>query len=464
MCHDRHRFLHFAGLTAAGLALGSLPAARLQAAAAQTRPNIVLIVADDLGYGDLGCFGSQKIRTPHLDRLAREGTRFTQCYAGAPVCAPSRGVLLTGLHTGHGRIRDNSPMVGGQLETFAGGKEGGIRLSFTRADHTFAEDLQHAGYATGATGKWGVGEPDSEGTPDRHGFDEWLGYLNQNHAPYYYTDYLWQNGHRRPIPENAGGKRAIYSNDLMADFSLDFVRRHREQPFLLYLAYTIPHNRMEVPDLGEYARENWPDDARTYAAMVTRLDGYVGRLLAELDRLGLADNTIVFFTSDNGALAGRRSELLRSNGDLRGAKSSVYEGGLRVPMIVRWPGHVPAGRSSAEPWMFMDFYPTFAELAGLPAPRAIDGRSVVPLLTGAKDTFGERALYWEAPRERLWQAVRLGRWKGIRLGTDQPLELYDLAADEREQHNVAPQHAEVVATLERILAAAHTPSPNWPVN
>ncbi|HVT73679.1 MAG TPA: arylsulfatase [Lacunisphaera sp.] len=457
-----HRpILRLAGLTAAGFA-GLCPAPKAAAAPAPARPNIVLIVADDLGYGDLGCFGSTRIATPNIDRLAREGTRFTQCYAGSPVCAPSRGVLLTGLHTGHGRIRQNSPDVGGELETFADGKEGGIRLSFTAKDHTFAELLQKAGYVTGASGKWGVGEPGSDGTPGKHGFDEWLGYLNQNHAPYYYTDYLWENDHRRPIPENAGGKHAVYSCDLMADFSVDFVRRHREQPFFLYLPYTIPHERMEVPDLGAYAHQDWPEDARIYAAMVTRLDGYVGRLMAELDRLGLAGHTLVLFTSDNGAVKKNRSTFLGSNGGLRDAKGSVYEGGIRVPMIVRWPGHVPAGRTSAEPWMFMDLYPTFAAAAGLAAPAGLDGRNVLPVLTGAQETVGERPLYWEFPAGRLWQAVRLGRWKAVREGLDGPVELYDLGNDEAEEHNVAAQHPEVVTRLAAILASSHTPTPYWP--
>lgn len=459
----RRPLLHLAGLTAAGLA-GLMPASRAAAAPIASRPNLVLIMADDLGYGDLGCFGSTKIATPNIDRLARQGTRFTQFYAGSPVCAPSRGVLLTGLHTGHGRIRQNSPDVGGELETFADGKEGGIRLSFTADDHTFPELLKQAGYATGASGKWGVGEPGTDGTPGKHGFDEWLGYLNQNHAPYYYTDYLWENDHRRPIPENAGGKQAVYSCDLMADFSIDFVRRHRAQPFFLYLPYTIPHERMEVPDLGAYADKDWPEDARIYAAMVTRLDGYVGRLLAELDRLGLADNTLVLFTSDNGAVKKPRSQFLGSSGGLRGTKGTVYEGGIRAPMIVRWPGHVTAGRTSTEPWMLMDLYPTFAAVAGLDAPSGLDGRNVLPVLTGAQSTLGDRPLYWEFPTKRLWQAVRVGRWKAVREGLDQPVELYDLNGDEREEHNVAPQHPDVVARLAAVLDSAHTPTPYWPAH
>ncbi len=436
------------------------------ASAARTdpRPNIIFIMADDLGYGDLGCFGSDKIKTPNIDRLAAEGTRFTHAYAGSPVCAPSRCVLLTGLHTGHARIRDNNPVVGGELEPFDGGREGGIRLSLTTDDRTVAELLKPVGYATGVAGKWGVGEAGSAGTPTKHGFDVWLGYLNQNHAPYYYTGYLDENEGRREIPENAGGKRAVYSNDLLSDFAVDFVRRHHARPFFLYLPYTIPHNLMEVPDLGEYAARDWPEDAKIYAAMITRLDGYVGRLMAELKRLGLDEKTLVFFTSDNGPLKGDRCELLGSAGGLRGYKSTLYEGGIRVPMIARWTGRVPAGRTSDEPWMFADLFPTCAGLARIPAPAGLDGRSVLTVLTGAAATLGVRTLYWEHPRERLHQAVRRGRWKAVRFGMNQPPEIYDLAADPRESRNVAASHPDVVTLLARAMDRAHTPSPHWPAN
>jgi arylsulfatase A-like enzyme len=429
-----------------------------------SQPNIIFILADDLGYGDLGCYGSTAIATPHLDRLAAQGTRFMQAYSGSPVCAPSRDVLMTGRHTGHARIRDNNPAVGGELERFAGGTEGGVRLSLRDEDYTVAELLKSAGYVTGITGKWGLGEPGSAGTPTRKGFDEWLGYLNQNHAAYYYTDYLDENDGVRLIPENAQGRREVYSNDLMADFSIEFVRRHRDRPFFLYLPYTIPHNLMEVPELGDYAHRDWPEDAKIYAAMITRLDGYVGRLLEELDRQGLADDTLVFFTSDNGPVAGPRAEVLASTGGLRGAKSTLYEGGIRVPMIVRWPGRIPAGRTSDEPWMFADFLPTCAELAGVPAPDAVDGLSVLPVLTGATAGRAARTFYWEFPRARLHQAVRHGRWKGIRYGTDQPLELYDLETDRAETRDVARDHAGIVAELKALLDAAHEPSPHWPVN
>lgn len=446
----------------AGLTTGSLRGGAADTPSSPARPNIIFIMADDLGYGDLGCFGSTRIATPHIDRLAAQGTRFTECYAGSPVCAPSRCVLLTGLHTGHARIRDNNPVVGGALEKFADGAEGGIRLSLTADDRTVAEPLQAAGYATGVAGKWGLAEPGTAGTPNRRGFDEWLGYLNQNHAPYYYTDYLDENEGVRRIPENAGGRRTVYSNDLFSDFAVDFVRRHRDRPFFLYLPYTVPHNRMEVPDLGDYAARHWPEEAKIYAAMIARLDGYVGRLMDELDRLGLADRTIVFVTSDNGPVQGERCEVLRSTGGLRGAKSTVYEGGLRVPMIVRWPGRVPAGRTSAEPWMFVDFFPTCLELAGLPVAPGLDGRSLVPLLTGHEPAGGERAYYWEFPHDRLHQAVRRSRWKAVRHGLDRPVELYDLTADPAETADVAGSHPDIAASLRRILDSSHQPSPHWP--
>lgn len=448
----------------AGLAISSPLFAAGEAARPASRPNIIFIIADDLGYADLGCYGSPHIATPHIDRLAAAGTRFTQCYAGSPVCAPSRGVLMTGLHTGHGRIRDNMPKVGGVLEPYAEGREKGMRLSLSAADHTVAQALQAAGYVTGMTGKWGLGEEGSDGVPAKKGFDEFLGYLNQNHAAYYYTDYLDGIDGRKPITANAGGRTGVYSNDLFADFAVDFVRRHRTRPFFLYLPFTIPHNRMEVPALGAYADKPWPQDAKTYAAMVSRLDGYVGRLLAELDELDLARKTIVFFTSDNGVLEGPRARLLGSAGRLRGFKGTVYEGGLRVPMIARWPGRIPAGRESAEPWMFMDFFPTALELAGLPRRAGLDGVSVVSLLTGEASTPGDRVFYWEYPQKRLHQAIRKGNWKGVRFGTDQPLALYDLSRDEAESRDLAAGHPEVVRDLERRLGAARLPTPHWPVD
>lgn len=424
-------------------------------------PNIIFIMADDLGYGDPGSYGGTRILTPNIDRLAREGTRFTEVYSGAPVCAPARCVLMTGLHTGHCRIRDNGPQVGGVIEAFG---EGGNRLSLTGEERTVAKALQAAGYRTGATGKWGLSEPETAGTPNRMGFDDWLGYLNQNHAAYYYTDFLWENEEKRTIPGNDGVNGSVYSNDLFRDFAVDFIRENRERPFFLYLPVTIPHNRMEVPSLGAYADESWPEAYKIYAAMVSRLDGYVGEVLDELDQLGLASDTLIFFTSDNGPLSNERTDFLDSAAGLRGRKGELYEGGLRVPMIVRWPDVVPEGKVSDGPWMFVDVFPTLLAVAGLDAPTGLDGVSVLSLLRGDPQDLQDRILYWEYPRDRLWQAARMGSWKAVRFGMDQPLELYNLANDRTESDDLADRHPEVVTTLAEFLDRNHTPSPHWPVD
>ncbi|MEZ5275082.1 MAG: arylsulfatase [Opitutaceae bacterium] len=424
-------------------------------------PNIIFIMADDLGYGDLGCYGGTMIKTPNIDRLAREGTRFTEAYSGSPVCAPARCVLITGVHTGHARIRDNNPIVGGQIEAFG---EGGVRLSLTGEEASIAAALREAGYRTGAAGKWGLSEPDTPGTPNRMGFDEWLGYLNQNHAAYYYTDYLWRNEERMEIPGNDGVKGTVYSNDLFRDFALDFIRQNRDRPFFLYLPVTIPHNRMEVPDLGSYEGNGWPEPWQAYAAMVTRLDNYVGQIMAKLDELDLAGDTLVIFTSDNGPLRGDRTTFLNSAGGLRGSKATVYEGGLRVPLIARWPGVVPADEARDGPWMFVDVFPTLLAVAGAEVPGGLDGISVLPLLTGEPQDLSERALYWEFPKDRLWQAVRLGPWKAVRQGTDQPLELYNLEDDPAETHDVASEYPETASSLAAVMDASHTPDPHWPVD
>ncbi len=425
-------------------------------------PNIIFIMADDLGYGDLGCFGGEKILTPNVDQLALEGTRFTQFYSGSPVCAPARGVLMTGLHSGHARIRNNSPKKGGELEQFG---EGSRRLSLIGNEPTVASVLKQAGYATGISGKWGIGEPTSNATPTQMGFDEWLGYLNQNHAPYYYTDFLWRNLEKMPIPENQNGKREIYSNDLMRDFALDFIRSHKEDPFFLYLPLTIPHSLMEVPYLGVYTEKDWPEDVKIYAAMVSRLDSYVGEIVEELEQWNLTKNTLVFFTSDNGAVGNDRTTFLDSAAGQRGSKGTVYEGGLRVPLVMKWPGVIEAGESNDTPWMFVDVLPTLAKLSNAPLPGNLDGVSLLPTILGEKqDELSERFLYWEYPKRRLWQAGRLGKWKAVRYGMDGQLELYDLETDPQEKVDVSSQYPKLVEKFEIRLTAEHTPSPHWPVH
>ena len=424
-------------------------------------PNIIFIMADDLGYGDLGCYGSKYIATPHIDALAGQGTRYTHFYAGAPVCAPSRCVLMTGLHSGHGLIRGNSPQVGGVEELFG---EGGMRLSLTGREPTVAEALRKQGYATGAAGKWGIGEPQSKGTPVQMGFDSWLGYLNQNHASYYYTDFLWKDDSRLSISGNKDGNRTVYSNDLFRDYALDFIRENRKQPFFLYLPITIPHELMEVPELGDYANRDWSESAKIYAAMSTRLDGYVGEIMDELDHWKLAEDTLLIFTSDNGPVNKERSEELHSAGGLRGRKGSLYEGGLRVPIIARWPGVVAEGETNETPWMFADVFPTLLEVAGESVEYGMDGVSLLPTLQGEEQDMSKRPLYWEFPRDRLWQAGRRENWKAIRYGMDQPIELYNLQEDPYESRNVANENGETVAQFEAFFDAEHVPSAHWPVD
>ncbi len=422
------------------------------------KPNIIFIMADDLGYADLGCYGQEKILTPNIDRLAAEGMRFTQCYAGSPVCAPSRNVLMTGQHVGHTTVRGNS----GENAPPHDGEEG--RIPLTPEDITVAEVLKQAGYATGITGKWGLGEPGSTGLPNDHGFDEWFGYLNQNHAPDYFTGYLWRNKERQVIEANLDGARGAYSCDLFTDFCLDFIREHRDRPFFLYVPTTIPHRKFEVPSLEPYADKPWPEEAKIFAAMVTRMDGHVGRTMALLKELHLDEKTIVFFTSDNGSAMGWEG-LFNSCGPLRDKKGSVYEGGIRCPMIVRWPGRIPAGVVSDAIWYFADFLPTAAALAGATAPDRVDGVNVLPAILGKTPHLSDRSVYWEMHRRggQFQQAARRGDWKAVRFGLDSPLELYNLAEDIGEKDNVAAQHPDVVARFEAYLKTARIPSPHWPV-
>lgn len=435
------------------------------AKAQDTRPpNMVFILADDLGYGDLGCYGQKVIRTPNLDRMAAEGMRFTQCYAGSTVCAPSRCSLMTGLHTGHARVRGNA------------------LVPLRPEDTTVAEVLRDAGYTTALIGKWGLGEPDTSGIPTRQGFDYFFGYLNQAHAHNYYPEYLWRNEEKVPLEGNVeiepqvSGERAQYSHDLFTREALAFLDNQTDdQPFFLYLAYTIPHannergnalgDGMEVPDYGPYEDEDWPDPEKGRAAMITRMDRDIGLLFEKLKALGLDDNTVVFFSSDNGPHreGGTDPDFFDSNGPLKGIKRDLYEGGIRVPMIVRGPGRVPAGVVSHRVWAFWDFLPTAAELAGASAPEGIDGKSAAPALLGRSEPPGrDEPLYWEFHERGFSQAARKGPWKAVRR-SDAPLELYDLRTDLGEEHDVAGDHPDIVAEMERFLASARTDNPHWPV-
>ncbi|HRI87183.1 MAG TPA: arylsulfatase [Candidatus Hydrogenedentes bacterium] len=455
---NRRHFIQTAAAMLGVSAMDSMAAAEQQPADAG--PNIIFIMADDLGYADLGCYGQKRIQTPSIDRLAAEGMRFTQCYAGAPQCAPSRCVLMTGQHAGHATVRGNH----GQNAPRHDGEEN--RIPLRAEDVTVATLLKRAGYATGITGKWGLGEPGSTGLPNDHGFDEWFGYLNQNHAADYYTDYLWRNKERQIIEGNLEGRRTVYSADLFSDFSLDFIRKNQASPFFLYVATTIPHKNLEVPDLGDYADEAWPDEAKAFAAMVTRMDTHVGQIMSLLKELNLDRKTIVFFTSDNGSAKGWEGTF-DSCGPLRDKKFSLYEGGIRCPMIVRWPDRVPAGATSDAVWYFADVLPTVAGLANAKVPVPVDGTDVTAALLGTAKEMPERFLYWEVPQgdsKPLRQAVRWKHWKVVRHGSDGELELFDLRTDIGESHNVAAQHPDVTKRILDFLKTARTPSPHWPAS
>ena len=420
------------------------------------KPNIVFILADDLGYGDIGPYGQRQIQTPNLDRLAAQGLKFTNAYAGAAVCAPSRSVLMTGLHTGHTPVRANAGTIPIRDE-----------------DVTLAEVLRGAGYRTGGFGKWGLGDAESSGVPTKQGFDEFFGYLHQIHAHTYFPEFLWHNERKHPLPANANGGRGAYSADLIADRSLDFIRANRDQPFFLYAAFTLPHGRFEVPNDEPYSHRDWPDEEKKFASMVTRLDGQVGRIMALLDELKLDRDTVVFFASDNGGITGEGHDVKRfsSNGPFRGQKTTLYEGGIRVPMIVRWPRRVAANATSDVPWGFWDVLPTLAELAGARTPGGLDGVSMAPAILGSRAASrrpaGREFFYWEhlefnrqanaLRTETMIQAVRMGDWKAVRPRPGAPLQLYDLARDAGETTDVAATHPDIVSKIETYLTTARTP-------
>lgn len=423
----------------------------LWASLAASQPNLIFIMADDLGYGDLGCFGQRELRTPNIDSLAAEGTRYVNYYAGAPVCAPSRSVLMTGQNTGHTRLRGNSSAL-----------YPGTRVPLLPEDVTVAELLQAEGYATGAMGKWGLGEPDSTGHPNLQGFDRWFGFLNQDRAKNYYTPYVWSDTTQYFLPGSAGGAEETYVHDLFSEEALSFIRSNRRTPFFLYLAYTIPHLDWEVPELGIYADKPWTADEKAYAAMVSRMDTDVGRILRLLDELGLEEDTLVMFTSDNGAVS-RWDGRFDSSGPLRGKKRDLYDGGIRAALVARWPGRLEPGGVSEFVWGFHDILPTFVELGGGSVPGGLDGISAADLLQGGEEPAGDRTLYWEFHENGFFQAVRHGKWKGVRAGLTGPLELYDLETDPGETNNIAAANPAVVADLETYLSGARVPSPWWPV-
>ncbi len=453
-------------------------------------PNVIYILADDLGYGDLGCYGQMKFATPNIDRLAREGMRFTSFYSGNTVCAPSRSALLTGQHTGHTPVRGNA-------EIFPEGQE-----PMPASAITLPEVLHGAGYVSGAIGKWGLGFVGTEGDPQAQGFDRFFGYNCQRFAHRYYPPYLWEGKRQVFLPGNDMRTKTTYAPDVLHAETLAFIRANRAKPFFLFVTTPIPHAELQVPDdeilaqfkgrfpekpfsgrkfpewgggadygpdasPGGYASQPMP--LATFAAMVTRLDRHVGEIMALVDELGLAEQTLIMFTSDNGphVEGGHDPDFFDSNGPLRGYKRDMYEGGIRVPMIARWPGRIAAGRQVDTPFAAWDILPTFAELAGVPAPAGIDGLSLVPTLLGRPGQQQHEYFYWEFPERGPSRAVRAGDWKAVHIyaGADHPetFELFNLANDLGETRNVSAEQPLITERLRRYMAEAHRMNARFPM-
>lgn len=445
-------------------------------ALANEKPNIIFILADDLGYGDLGCYGQKQILTPRLDQMAVEGMRFTQFYAGCTVCAPSRCVLMTGQHTGRTWVRGN-----------AGGNNSIIQ-SLRSEDVTVADVLKGAGYRNGLIGKWGLGEVDQPGFPLNKGFDYFYGYLSQVHAHNYYPEFLYRNADRvklQNVVERPNGqgqdflggnasKKVEYSHDLFAQDALSFVRDNAERPFFLYLALTIPHanneatrmtgNGAEVPSFGIYANREWSDQDKGQAAMITRMDADIGRLIDLLQELGIDQNTLIMFSSDNGPHneAGHSPKTFQPSGELKGMKRSLTEGGIRVPMIARWPEKIAAGTVSNFVGSFQDILPTLKELSGSPTDADTTGVSFVPTLLGKGPQAQHEYLYWEFYEQGSRQSVRFGDWTAIREPMfDGEVKLFNLSNDLAQSNNVASDNPEVVARAIGFMEQAHQPNKNW---
>ncbi len=440
--------------------LQTLAAAPLLAQdATPARPNILFILADDLGFGDVGCFGQTRIQTPNIDRLASEGVRFNSTYAGSTVCAPSRCSLMTGYHTGHARTRGNKP----------------LDLPLRPTDVTVAEVLKQAGYNTGLFGKWSLGQLGSTGYPTRKGWDEWFGFFSQLHAHNYYPEHLLSGETSFILRGNMGTQHKDYAPDLFTQHALSFLNRQTAaQPFFLHVCYTQPHannemgrdtgDGMQVPSDAPYTSQNWPQVEKNFAAMITRMDKDVGQILGSLKSKGLMDNTLVIFTSDNGPHreGGHNPSFFESSGPLRGIKRDLTEGGIRVPTVMRWPRGIKPGTVTDYPWAFWDFLPTAAELAGAKAPAGIDGFSIVPTLLG-KQQKPHDYFYWEFHEQGFHQAVRMDNWKGIRKGPKLPMELYDLATDKSERNEISRAHPDIVKRIEEIMTSARTADPEWPI-
>ena len=431
----------------------ALVAGLANAAAAAERPNVVYIMADELGYYEPSYMGNPNIKTPNIDRIARDGIYFTQALAGSSVCAPTRCCLMTGKHSGHTSVRSNG---------------GGTPLR--KGEVTIATVLKKAGYATGGFGKWGCGGRGSTGVPEKHGFDTFVGYYDQVHAHSYYPKYIVRNSEELKLPGNRGGSQGkTYSHYVIVNEAKKFIRANKDKPFFCYLPITPPHGIFDIPDSDPawklYKDKPWPEPARRYAAMVSMVDRNVGEILSLLKELKLDKNTLVVFCGDNGGNDYFRDKdhprgfhganvNPRTGTQFRGTKGTLYEGGLRIPMLAYWPGRIPGGRKSDHLWYFPDVFPTICELTGTKPPKDIDGISIVPTLLGKEGQKQHEYLYWELGGQT---AVRMGHWKAVKPRRSQVWELYDLSKDVSEKNNVAAKFPERLAKLKKLATAAHTP-------
>ncbi|MDR6781554.1 arylsulfatase [Pedobacter africanus] len=446
-------------------------------AAAQQKPNVIFILADDMGYGDLGCYGQKRIETPNIDRLAAGGMRFTQFYAGTSVCAPSRASLMTGLHTGHTPIRGNYEIK----------PEG--QLPLPDSAYIIPEMFKAAGYKTGAFGKWGMGYPGSEGDPVKQGIDQFYGYNCQRQSHNFFPDHLWNNQQRVEL-NNTLTEQRYYAPELIQQQAMAFMEQNKSNPFFLYLAYTLPHAALQLPagdPVFEHYKKKFNEQPKTigkdwngigyqpqayphaaYAAMVTKLDNYVGEVVARLKKLGLDKNTMIIFTSDNGPHkeGGNEPAFFNSSAGFRGIKRQLSEGGIREPMIVNWPGKIKAGQVSDHVGAFWDFMPTFADLAGQSLPGRTDGLSILPVLLNKGKKTQHEFLYWEFHEDGGRQAVRMGKWKGIRekaiKNPNAAIALYDLSNDPAETKNLASAFPQVVDKIRKIMQNEHIEHKDFP--
>ena len=468
------------------LAIACLVCTSLHAAETASKPpNIILIMADDLGVGELGCYGQKLIKTPRIDALASEGMRFRQFYSGSPLCAPSRCALMTGKHTGHAFIRDNGEKGDWDwVEQKYGTKFTGQR-PIPEETVTLAELLHDQGYATAAFGKWGLGHYGTAGSPTTQGFDLFYGYYCQRHAHNHYPAFLWRNGEKELLPGNTGedAMGAIHSHDKFVENAKTFIREHRDGTFFLYLPAIVPHLAIQTTEEALAQYKGMPEsphkkqahyhEHRTphagYAAMVSQLDRGVGEIVDLVAELGLEDDTLFLFTSDNGPTydrtGGADSDFFDSSAGLRGRKRDVYEGGIRVPLIARWTGKIKADSTETAPAAMWDLLPTLCDAAGAKPPADVDGVDLLPVMLGEEQPRANRDFYWELPMNGGVQAVRHGDWKGVRTGLlkgPQPWQLYDLSHDPNETTDVAAKHPDVVAKINEIAVASHVPSKQFP--